>query len=65
MMRILNIFFVLMFPLLSSAQAKENIMYGSGRIYVVIAVLVTIFIGIIFYLIKIDRKITKLKKGDN
>lgn len=65
MMRILNIFFVLMFPLLSSAQAKENIMYSSGRIYVVIAVLVTIFIGIIFYLIKIDRKITKLKKGDN
>lgn len=64
MIRILNILFVLMLPVLASAQAKENIMYSNGRIYVVVAVLLTIFIGIIVYLIKIERKINKLKKGD-
>lgn len=52
-------------PVLGIAQSGENIMYSSGRIYVVIAVLLTIFIGIILYLIKIDRKISKLKKGNH
>lgn len=64
-----NIFYSLLFlfamPLLGNAQANENLMYSSGRIYVVVAVLLAIFIGIIFYLIKIDRKIDKLKKGDH
>jgi CcmD family protein len=39
-------------------------MRGNGKIYVVVAVLVTIFIGIILYLIRLDRKITKLEKGN-
>jgi CcmD family protein len=33
-----------------------------GKIYVVIAVLVTIFIGIIAYVIRLDRKISRLEK---
>jgi len=33
------------------------------KIYVVIAVLVTIFIGIIAYVIRLDRKISRLEKG--
>ncbi len=36
----------------------------NGKIYVVVAVLLTIFAGIIFYLVRLDRKITKLEKGD-
>ena len=35
----------------------------SGKIYVVVTVLSVIFIGIITYLILLDRKITKLEKG--
>jgi CcmD family protein len=34
----------------------------SGKIYVVVTVLSVIFIGIIVYLISIDRKISKLEK---
>lgn len=64
-MRFLNVLCVLMFPVLAFAQSNQNVMYSSGRIYVVIAVLLAIFIGIIFYLVKIDRKINKLKKGDH
>jgi CcmD family protein len=37
----------------------------SGKIYVVVTVLSVIFIGIITYLIMLDRKITKLEKEIN
>jgi CcmD family protein len=44
------------------AQGMANEMRSNGKIYVVVAVLVTIFIGIILYLIRLDRKLTRLEK---
>ena len=44
------------------AQGMADEMRGNGKIYVVVAVLVTIFIGIIIYLIRLDRKLTRLEK---
>ena len=40
-------------------------MRQNGKIYVVVAVILTIFAGIIIYLIRLDRKITKLEKENN
>jgi CcmD family protein len=37
-------------------------MRAEGKIYVVVAVVLIIFIGMILYLISLDRKITKLEK---
>lgn len=37
-------------------------LYQSGKIYVVVTVLSVIFIGIVAYLILLDRKISKLEK---
>lgn len=37
-------------------------MRSDGKIYVVVAVLATIFAGIFAYLIYLDRKITKVEK---
>ena len=37
-------------------------MRASGKIYVVVAVLVIIFIGIVVYLVMIDKKVSKLEK---
>jgi len=37
-------------------------MRSNGKIYVVVAVIITIFAGIILYLIRLDRKLTKLEK---
>lgn len=34
----------------------------SGKIYVVVAVLVAVFLGIAVYLISIDRKLSRLEK---
>jgi CcmD family protein len=44
------------------AQDMASEMRSNGKIYVVVAVLVTIFIGVILYLIRLDRKLTKLEK---
>lgn len=44
-------------------SALETTMRSNGRIYVVIAVIVTIFLGIVLYLIRLERKIKKLEKG--
>lgn len=35
---------------------------SNGKIFVVVAVIVTIFAGIILYLIRLDLKLTKLEK---
>lgn len=38
-------------------------MRNNGKIYVVVAVIVTIFAGILLYLVRLDRKLTKLEKN--
>lgn len=43
------------------AQEQESILRLSGKIYVVVSVLVTIFLGLIIYLLSIDKKITRLE----
>jgi len=40
-------------------------MMASGKIYVVVAVLLLIFLGIVLYLILLDRKIGKLERDTN
>lgn len=37
-------------------------MRDNGKIYVVIAVMLTILLGLILYLIRIDRKVSRLEK---
>ncbi len=64
MKQLLSILFAFMLPVFANAQNNDNFMYSSGRIYVVIAVLVTIFVGIVFYLIRIEKNIKKLKNNE-
>ena len=35
---------------------------SNGKIYVVVAVILTIFAGIVLYLVRLDRKLTHLEK---
>jgi CcmD family protein len=37
-------------------------MRADGKIYIVVAVLVTIFLGLIVYVARLDRKISRLEK---
>lgn len=51
----------------SAAFAQESaemadVMRSNGKIYVVVAVCLTILAGLFFYLVRLDRKISKLEK---
>jgi CcmD family protein len=60
--RSLLFFLLLLSSRVLFAQDVAREMRSNGKIYVVVAVLVTIFIGVILYLIRLDRKLTKLEK---
>jgi hypothetical protein len=40
-------------------------MRSEGKIYVVVAVVVTILLGLILYVIRLDRKISRLEKKNS
>ena len=67
-MRKASLSFILLFTV-ALAQAQEaqpemaDIMRSNGKIYVVVLVLATIFAGIIAYLVRLDRKITRIEKN--
>ena len=44
------------------AQTSQNPFYSNGKIYVVVSVISIIFIGIILFLIRIDRRLSKTEK---
>ena len=58
--------FMLLITTLVHAQDKNvemaDVMRSNGRIYVVVAVMLTILIGLVLYLVRLDRKISKLEK---
>jgi CcmD family protein len=60
--RIFLSFFLLTCSYVLFAQGMADKMRSNGKIYVVVAVLVTIFAGIILYLVRLDRKLAKLEK---
>lgn len=45
-----------------SVQSSGDFMRETGKIYVVYAVLSIIFVGIILFLMRLERKINKLEK---
>lgn len=52
------------FQIASAQQEVEmaDTFRSEGKIYVVVAILVLIFVGLIGYLILLDRKVTRLEK---
>jgi hypothetical protein len=46
----------------STGTGMNGVMRSNNKIYVVMAVCVTILIGLILYLIRIDRKVSKAEK---
>jgi len=64
-------FMLLFIAFLSSivANAQEapaiDLMRSNGKIFVVMAVVVTILVGLFIYVASIDFKISRLEKGDH
>lgn len=47
-----------------TASGFGEMMRSNGRIYVVVAVMLTILAGLILYLVRIERKIKKLENNN-
>lgn len=43
------------------AEGNRDFMRETGKINVVVAVILVIFLGIVWYLVRLDRKLTKLE----
>ncbi len=67
MKKILVLAFLLLGYIGAFAQAGQDVemadaLRGSGKIYVVIAIIIIIFIGLAIYLFSIDRRLKKIEK---
>ena len=65
MKKLIAIFTFIFLTFFANAQDVKmaDVMKENGKIYVVIAVMLTILAGLVLYLIRLDRKISKLEKN--
>lgn len=49
--------------LFAQVADKTNVMLDNGKIYVVVAVCLTILIGLVIYIFLLDRRISRMEKG--
>ena len=68
MKKISALFLLLAVSIITQAQdgtkkvEMADFMRSNGRIYVVVAVMLTILIGLVLYVVRLDRKLSKLEK---
>lgn len=54
----------MMLPLVAVAQPAEmaDALRANGKIYVLVAIILTILAGLFVYLVRLDRKVSRLEK---
>jgi CcmD family protein len=67
MKKLISLMLLLLCATIVFAQGDQSVdmadaMRSSGKIYVVVAVIVVIFIGLALYLFSIDRRLKKIEK---
>jgi CcmD family protein len=67
--KIKKVFLIILYTILSLpaalAQGNGDFMRATGKINVVVAVVLLIFFGIVWYLVRLERKLTKLEHQIN
>lgn len=66
MKQLLNTLLLLMLPFITLAQDIEmaDTMRSNGKIFVVVGVIAIIFVGLVVYLITLDRRLSKIEKEE-
>lgn len=66
MKRLLNLLVLLTMPIFTFASDVEmaDLLHENGKIYVVVGVIAIIFVGIVVYLVTIDRRLTKIEREE-
>lgn len=54
-----------MLPILNAQSVEPDFMRSIGKIYVVVAVIVAVFLGLVLFLIYLDKRLTKLENQIN
>jgi hypothetical protein len=66
--KLFSAFIAIILSVVSFAQGADvgmaDTMRSNGRIYVVVAVMLTILTGLIIYIVRIDRKISRWEKTE-
>ena len=65
--RLSSTVFILLFNGVAFAQEKPemaDLMRSNGKIYVVVAVCLTILIGLFIYVFTVDRRVRRMEKGE-
>lgn len=52
------------FSAFASDVEMADLLHENGKIYVVVGVIAIIFVGLVVYLITIDRRLTKIEKNE-
>jgi uncharacterized membrane protein len=60
--RIAGVIALCILTIAANAEDGTDVMRSNGKIYVVVAVVVTIVVGLFLYLLNLDRKISKIEK---
>ncbi len=67
--KLFSSFIAIILSVVTFAQGAEvgmaDTMRSNGRIYVVVAVMLTILIGLILYIVRLDKKISKWEKTES
>ena len=66
MKQLLNTLLLLMLPFITLAQDIEmaDTMRSNGKIFVVVGVIAIIFVGLVVYLVTLDRRLSKIEKEE-
>lgn len=59
----LTILALLLMNTVANAQTDADFARSMGKMYVVVAVIVAAFIGIVFFLIYMERRVSKMEKN--
>jgi len=59
---LISLFVIMGFPAFSQQPEMADTMRSEGKIYVVVAIILIVLVGLIAYLFMLDRKISKIEE---
>lgn len=59
------LFFLVSLPQATAQTGSADFMRSMGKMYVVVAVILAVFIGIILFLVYLDRRLTRIENQIN
>ena len=59
------LFFLISLPTAHAQSGSADFMRSMGKMYVVVAVIIAVFVGIVLFLVYLDRRLTRIENQIN